>query len=96
MVEPDRASDGPARVELTELEETVEHRAVIADIDVEAFQIAHVLVLVLGRDQPQELDVVVRVELCEIGLLAKARLVDLQRRRGGGPAETSATTRVRW
>mmetsp|Transcript_22235 Transcript_22235/g.68622 ORF Transcript_22235/g.68622 Transcript_22235/m.68622 type:complete len:392 (+) Transcript_22235:358-1533(+) len=60
LVQPHRAADGPRRVELAEFEEPVEDGAVLAHV--EALELPQVLVHVVGRDDAEEIDVVVRVE----------------------------------
>jgi hypothetical protein len=61
VVELDRAAHGPAGVDLAEVEEAVEDGAILGAV--EALELPHVLVLVIGGDEAEELDVLVAVEL---------------------------------
>ena len=72
LVQLDGAADRPARVALAELVQAIEHGAILADVV--PLQLAQMLVLVVGRDEAQELDVLVRVEARELVV-----------RRGRGP-----------
>ena len=61
VVQTHGAAHGAAGVNLAEVEQTVEDGAVLRAV--EPLQLAHVLVLVIGGDQPQKLHVLVAVEL---------------------------------
>mmetsp|Transcript_8011 Transcript_8011/g.32957 ORF Transcript_8011/g.32957 Transcript_8011/m.32957 type:complete len:411 (-) Transcript_8011:6-1238(-) len=61
VVQTDRTAHGAAGVDLAEVEQAVEHRAVLGAV--EALELPHVLVLVVGGDEAEELDVLVAVEL---------------------------------
>ena len=61
VVQTHGAAHGTAGVDLAEVEQPVEHGAVLRAV--EPLQLAHVLVLVIGGDQPQKLYVLVAVEL---------------------------------
>ena len=60
LVEAAGAADGAGRVQLAELEETVEDRTVLPDV--EALQLADVVLHVVGGDDAEEVDVVVGME----------------------------------
>ena len=61
VVETNGAADRAARVDLAKVEQTVKDGAILRAV--EALQLAHVLVLVVGGDETEELDVLVAVEL---------------------------------
>jgi len=60
LVETAGAADGTGRVKLAELEEAVEHRAVLPHV--EALQLADVVLHVVGGDDAEEVDVIVGME----------------------------------
>ena len=63
MVESNGTTHRSPRVQLAKVKESIEDGAVISDADIEAFQVAHVLMLIFRVDETQELDVVIAMEL---------------------------------
>ncbi|KAJ8576738.1 hypothetical protein ON010_g2470 [Phytophthora cinnamomi] len=83
------ATDGSRRVELAELEEAVKDRAVLAHV--EALQLAQILVHVVGRHKPQEVDVVVRVEARELRPVHEAGALSAEQRHPTNSNNTKST-----
>jgi hypothetical protein len=75
VVELDGAAHGRAGVGLAEAVEAVEDGAVLADV--EALEGADLVLLRLGRDGAEEVDVVVGVEAAEIAVAGRVRLEHL-------------------
>ena len=75
VVELDGAPDGGAGVGLAEAVEPVEDGAVLADV--EALEEADLVLLRLGRDGAEEVDVVVGVEAAEVAVAGGVGAVDL-------------------
>jgi len=75
VVELDGAPDGGAGVGLAEAVEAVKDGAVLADV--EALEEADLVLLRLGRDGAEEVDVVVGVEAAEVAVAGGVGAVDL-------------------
>ena len=68
---PNRATRG----ELAVLPEPIKHRAVFSHV--EPLHLPQKILLVFWGNPPQEMDVVIRVELCHLLLIGRMRSVDL-------------------